>query len=205
MGRGHVLGRHVLDLLLHLLGDVLGHLALQHIQQLLEFLLGLRVHEIVVHQLPQLAADSLGKVVQLLQVAIGPLVQQVEQGLLLSSLLFGGLFHLLPGVFEPVLNAPTLGVDNVIKAFLQVVEHRVHVVLLHLLATAVLELLHQLAQAGHLLAVSVLHPLPKQIPQRLHDVALVDDVLRQEVHQLLGVDIEYVLGTVPHRVPVSAK
>ena len=76
--------------------------------------------------------------------------------------------------------------DDVFQPLLEVVQHRVHVVLLHLLAAAVLELLHELAQAGHLLAVAVLHPLAQQVAEGLHDVAVVEDVVRQHIHQLVG-------------------
>ena len=204
-GGGHVLWRHILNLLLHLLGYVLGHLALEHIQQLLELLLRLRVHEVVVHQLLELASHAFRQIVELFQVAVGPLLQEVVESLLLASLVLGSALHLLASLFKPVLNAAPFGVDDVLKAFLEVVQHRVHVVLLHLLAAAVLELLHKLAQTGHLLAVAVLHPLSEQVAEGLHQVAPVEDVVGQQVHQLVGIEVEDVLGSVPLRVAVCAK
>ncbi|CAI8046942.1 hypothetical protein GBAR_LOCUS25957 [Geodia barretti] len=201
----HVLGRHVLDLLLHLLAHVLRHLALQHIQQFLELLLRLRIHEVVLHELLELTPHALRQVVQLVQVSVGPLLQQVEQRLLLLLLVLRCPVHLLTRLVQPVLDAATLGVDNFLQPLLQVVHHRVHVVLLHLLTAPFLQLLHKLPHPRHLLAIPVLHPLPEQVPQRLHDVAVVQDILRQHVHQLVGIDIEDVLGSVPLGVPVSAK
>ena len=67
------------------------------------------------------------------------------------------------------------------------------------------ELLHKLAQAGHLLPVAVLHPLAQQVAESLHDVAVVEDVVRQHIHQLVGVEVKDILGSVPLGVAVRAK
>ena len=61
----------------------MGHLALQHVQELLEFLLGFRVHEVILHELFDLAAYPLRQTVQLILVALRPLLQQLVQALLL--------------------------------------------------------------------------------------------------------------------------
>ncbi|SVA92092.1 uncharacterized protein METZ01_LOCUS144946 [marine metagenome] len=76
--------------------------------------------------------------------------------------------------------------------------------LLHLLATLVLELLHQFPQAWHLLSIAVWESSTHHVPQRLHDVSVVEDVIGEEVHQLVGVKFEDPLGAVPLRVPVCA-
>ena len=76
--------------------------------------------------------------------------------------------------------------------------------LLHLLAALVLELLHQFPEAGHLLTVAVLESLAQHVPQRLHDIAVVEDVLGEKVHQLVGIKFEDPLGAVPLGVPVCA-
>ena len=76
--------------------------------------------------------------------------------------------------------------------------------MLQLLAALVLELLHQIPEAGHLLTVAVLESLTQQVPQRLHDVAVVEDVFGEKVHQLVSVKFEDPLAAVPLRVPVCA-
>ena len=84
----HIFGRHALNLLLHLLGDILRHLALQQVQQLLEHLLRLRVDKVVLHQSLNLAAQALRKGVQLLPVALGALLQHLVKTFLLRPLFF---------------------------------------------------------------------------------------------------------------------
>ena len=181
-GGGHIVGGHILDGLLHLLGDVLRHLAFEQIQQFLKLALGVGVDEVVLHQFFQLTAYAFGQVVQLFQVAVGPLLQQVVEGLLLGAFRFGGGVGLLAGVVQAVLDALPFGVDDVVQALFQVVQHRVHIVLLHLLAAAVFELFHKLAQAGGLLAVAVGHTLTEQVAEGLQNVAVLHDVVGQQVH-----------------------
>ena len=81
---GHVVFRHALDLVHHLLAHVLGHLALQLVQQVLELLLGLGVHEVVLQQFLDLASGAFGQSIQLLLVVVGALLQQVQQVFLLG-------------------------------------------------------------------------------------------------------------------------
>ena len=125
--------------------------------------------------------------------------------LLLAAFVLRRVLHLLTSLVEAALNSLALGIDYVFQPLLEVVHNGVHVVLLHLLAAPVLELLHQFPQPGHLLAVAVLHPLAHEVAQGLHDVFVVQDVLRKEVHQFIRVHIEDVLGSVPLGVPVGAK
>ena len=76
-GGSHVLFRHALDLVHHLLAHVLGHLALQRVQQVLELLLGLRVYEVIFQQLLYLTGRAFRKSVQLFPVVVSPFLQQV--------------------------------------------------------------------------------------------------------------------------------
>ena len=141
--RRHLLGGHSLNLVAHLLRQVLGHLALQHVQQFLELLLGLGVDEVVLHQLFDLASHAFGQLVQLFPVALGPLLQQLVQAFLLGTLVLAGVLHLLLGFFQAPLDALSFCPNDVFQAFLEVVHHRVHIVLLQLLAPPVLQLLQQ--------------------------------------------------------------
>ena len=131
-----------MHLFLHLLGYVLGHLALEHIQQLLEHLLGVRVHEVVVHQLLDLPAQAVGEVVQLVQIALGPLAEQSVQGALLLLAFHIIRFGLAVGLVQPTLDALPLGAEDFFHPLLEVVHHRVQVALLELLAALLPQLVH---------------------------------------------------------------
>ena len=126
----HLLGRHALYLVPHLLGHVLGHLALEHVQQFLELLLGLRVHEVVLHEFLYLAANAFRQGVQLFPVALRPLLQQIVKAFLLGFLGIVGAVDLFPSLFHTPLDAFALGLDYVFQPFLKVIDYRVHVVLL---------------------------------------------------------------------------
>ena len=112
----HLLRRHVLHLLAHLLGDVLGHLALQHVQQFLELLLRVGVHEVVFHQFLDLSADAVGQFVQLVKVALGPFLQHAIQSALLLLALH--VLRLRPGrrLVQPPLDPLALGPQDVVQA-----------------------------------------------------------------------------------------
>ena len=200
----HLFRRHVLELLLHLLAHVLGHLLFQHVQQFLEHLLGIRVHEVVLHQLLDLAAEAVGQIVQLFPVSVGPLFQHVQQPFLHGAVFVGCLVYLFLRFRQSPVNAFPFCLENFFQPFLQVIHHRVHVVLLKLLAAPVPQHVHQLAEAGHLLAVAVLHTVPEQFAQGLHNIALFEKFVRQAVHQLVGVYVKQFLGAVPLGVAVSA-
>ena len=190
--------------MLHILPHVLGHLLLQHVQQFLEHLLGIRVHEVVLHQLLNLTAQAVGQVVQLFAVPVRPLLKQVQQVLLHGPVFVRRLADLFSGLVHPPVDALPLGAQDFVKPLLQVVHHRIHVVLLQLLTTPVPKHVHQFPKAGHLLAVAVLHSVAHQFPQGFHDVALLQQFVRQAVHQLVGVDVEDFLGAVPLGVAVGA-
>ena len=188
----------------HLLAQVFGHLALQHVQQFLELLLRLGIHEVVFHQLLELTGTAFGQVVQLLTVMLGALFQQVVQAFLLGTVFAPVALNLFFGFVQPPLNAFPLGPNDVFQPFFEVVHHRIHVVLLQLLAALVLQLLHEVLEARHLPSVLVLHAPAHQVPKRLHNVSLVEDVLGQKVHQLVGVQLEYLLAAVPLGVSICA-
>ena len=180
------------------------HLALEPFQEFLKEPLGFRVDEIVFHQLLNLPAQAGGQVVQLFPVAVGPLLQQVVETFRQRRVRFRGLRRRLPGFDQAAVNALPLRPDNFLQPFLEVVHHRVHVVLLQLLAAAVFQLLHQVAQAGQLLPFPVLHPVPQQFPQRLPQVAILEQLVGQLIHQLVGVQVKNLLGAVPAGVAVGA-
>ena len=199
----HLLRGHVLHLVAHLLGDVLGHLAFEQVQQFLELLLRVGVHEVVIHEALNLAADAVGQVVQLVQVALGALMQQAVQGALLLLALHVRRFRLGRRVVQPLLDAGALGTEDVVQPFLEVVHHGVQVALLQLLAALLLELLHELAQVGHLGTVSVLHTVAEQVAQGAGQVAVLQQVVGQRVHQVAGVNVKNLLRAIPLGVAVA--
>ena len=104
-----------------------------------------------------------------------------------GPLFFRGGIDLFPSLIQTALDAFSFRAENVFQAFLEVVYHRVHVVLLHLLAAAVLQLLHDVPEAGNLLTVPVLETLTQHLPKGAHDIALVHDFIGEPVHQLFSV------------------
>ncbi len=72
--------------------------------------------------------------------------------------------------------------------------------MLELLLAALAELLQQVLQARHALAVLVLSALAEQPLQRAPQVALFEQVVAHGLEQRLGVEVEDVLGAVPGAV-----
>ena len=82
-----------------------------------------------------------GRAVQLLQVALGPLLQQGVQGLHLDPLRALGALHLSAGLPQPLLDTCSLGLEDLFQPLVDVLHHRVHVVLLKLVLPSVPQLL----------------------------------------------------------------
>ena len=84
---------------------------------------------------------------------------------------------MLLGLGQAPADALPFGSQYLFQPLLQVIHHRIHVVLLQLLAPLVLESFHQLPQAGQLHTFPILHPLPEQLAQGLHHVALLQQLI----------------------------
>ena len=124
---------------------------------------------------------------------------------LLGAVLVGGGGDLVAGLVETLLDARAFGVEDFPETALEVLDNGVHVVLLELLAALVLEAFHQLAEPAHLLPVGILHPVAEQLTEGPHDVALLEKLVGELVHEGVGVDAEDFLGAVPAAVTVGAK
>ena len=85
-----------------------------------------------------LTSEAFGEVVQLPLVVICALLQQVEQTLLLILVFTIVGVNLALGFVQPAFDAFSFGFNDLFQAFFEVIYHRVHVVLLELLAALVL-------------------------------------------------------------------
>ena len=139
-----------LELLLH---DLLAEL----LHQLLEHLPRVGVHEVVVLQTLDLAGDILWQLIELLLV----LARHALHGLLelLGDL---ALLRLLAAVVDFVVDALAFGVLDLLQLLADVLEGVIQVGALQLLLAALAQLLHQVLQARHALAVLVLGALTEE-------------------------------------------
>ena len=71
------------------------------------------------------------------------------------------------------------------------------------LGAAAAQLLEQVAQPGHLLAVGRAHAAAQQPAQRVVEVAARQQVVGQAGQQVVGVEVGELLGAVPLRVVVA--
>jgi hypothetical protein len=88
-------------------------------------------------------------------------------------------------------------VDDVVQLVGDLLVHPAEVGAVEPVLTLLTQLLHQLAQALHALAVAIVHALLHHPPQRRVDVAVVEQVVGQLVEQRVGVEIEALLRAVP--------
>ena len=148
-------------------------------------------------------AQAVGQFVQPFQAALGALAQQVFEGALLFFA--GGIrrFRLGVGLIQPAGDAFPFRPQDVVHPRLEVVHHRVQVALLELLAALVFEAFHQLAEVGHLVAVPVGHPVAEQVAQGPGQVAVLQQVVGDGVHNVAGVGVKNLLGAIPEGVAVA--
>ena len=130
-------------------------------------------------------------------------MQQPVEGALLFLALHVGRFRLVGSLVQPTLDAGPLGAQDFLHAFFQVVHHRVQVALLELLAALLPEPVHEIAQVGHLRAVAVLHPVAEELAQGPGQVAVLQQVIGQRVHDVAGIDVKNLLGAIPLGVTVA--
>ena len=114
-----------------------------------------------------------------------------------------GGFGLGVGFVQAAGDAIPLGAEDVVHPGFEVVHHGVQVALLELLAALVFEAFHQLAQVGHRVAVGVGHPVAEQVAEGAGEVAVVEEVVGDGVHNVAGVGVKNLLGAVPEGVAVA--
>ena len=127
--------------------------------------------------------------------------QQVERRPTLGDDLVGDLLTTLVaglGCFtSEVLEGLPIEVDHFPQLVGDVVVHAPEVVLLEPLPPLLAQPLHQLPQALQALAVRALEALLHEPAQRRVDVTVIEQVVGQFAHQLVGVEVEADLGAVP--------
>ena len=91
-------------------------------------------------------------------------------------------------------------VDDVVQLVGDLVVDAAEVELVELVLALLAQLVHQLAQALHALAVAVAHALLHHPPQRRVHVAVVEQVVGELVEEPLGIEVEPLLRAVPSRI-----
>ena len=81
----HVFGRHVGDLVVHVLEEGLRHRLLQHLHQFGEFVLRLRIHELVVLQLLHRAANVRWQAREEVLLAVGDVLEHLGELIVLAA------------------------------------------------------------------------------------------------------------------------
>jgi len=141
----HGLGRHVLHGRRHLIDALLHELLAQSVHQLLEALRGLCALEVVGRQLAHLAGEVVGQHVET-EVAVGP----PRRGRLRAAFVTTAL-----GLAGGVLDGVTLFVDDVVELVGDLLVDAAEVEAVERLLALLAQLLHEIAQALHLLAIAV--------------------------------------------------
>ena len=159
--RGHLLGAHAGQRVGGAFEEGVGHLAAQLLDQLLEALPGLGGDEVVVLE----RADAPGRVVGLEVERHAALGGHVA-GDLLAALVARGL-----GLVEQLVDGRPLVLLDVVELAGQLGHAAVGVALGQHLGPAPPQLVEQVAQPGHLLAVGRLEARPQQAPQSVVEVA----------------------------------
>ena len=183
----HALGGHVLHALGHLVEVALHQLFLQLLHELFELLARRVVHELVVLQRLHLAREVGRHHVELHATAL-----RRALGDLLALLVTRG-----GGLVDAPVDALALHVDDLVELHRDVVVHAAEVAVLELLATALAEALHHLAQPHELVAVPVAEALLHHPAQRRVEVAVVEEVVAHLVEERLGVEVEALLACRP--------
>ncbi len=183
----HFLGAHVGQRLGGALEERVGHLPPQLLDQLLEALPGFGGHEVVVLQ----AADAPGRVVGLEVEGHAPLGGHVVGDLL--SALVARRVRLL----DQLVDGGALVLLDLVELSAQLGHAAVGIALGQHLGAPAPQLLEQVAQAGHLLAVGAAVAAAQQAAQRVVEVAAGQQVVGQAGQEVVGVEVGELLGAVP--------
>ena len=105
--------------------------------------------------------------------------------------------ELLRPFLHAAVDACALGLFDLFEALLDVLHDSVHVVAAQSFAALLLETLQEVAQAGHLLAGLELIALLHQLFEGALHVAVSQHVLRNSLHDRIGVEWHDLLGTIP--------
>ena len=86
---------------------------------------------------------------------------------------------------------------------LDVVHHRIEVVAFELLLALLAQAFKQVAQARSVLSLVVVNATLKEAAERALRVAVLKNVVRDGVHEVVGVHVEHLLAAVPTVVSVG--
>jgi hypothetical protein len=119
----------------------------------------------------------------------------------LAALLRLALLALLAVHFvEAAIERVALHVHDLFELALDVIEDGVEVELIELLAALLPELLEEVAQSLHAVAVGVAHAALEQIAERVLEVTEVHEVVGEVIENVVRFEGWDFLGAVPHRV-----
>ena len=189
----HLLGAHVGERVGRPLEEGLGHFASQLLDQLLEALAGLGGDEVVALE----RVDAAGRVVGLEVEGHAALGGHVA-GDLLAALITRGL-----GLLDQVVDGGPLVLFDVVELAAQLGQAPVGVALGQHFRPAPAQLLEQVAQTGHLLAVGRLEARAQEAAQRVVEVTAGEQVVGQARQQVVGVEVGELLGAVPLGIVVA--
>jgi hypothetical protein len=190
---GHVFGRHVIDALLHLAELLLHQLVLELLHELLELLTSFFRNEVVVLQL----LHPTGKV-RRKEVERKVLVRRHRLGRFLTTLITR-----LACLVDDVLDGPPLLLHDLFERFVDLVVDATEIVAIKGLLASLAELLQHFAQALNPIAVAVVEALLQHLAQRGVDVTVIEEIIVELSHDLVGVEIKPNLGSVPAGVGES--
>ena len=197
---GQVLGLHALDRVGEPLAHPVEHAAAQPVDEGVEPLAGRGVHEVVVLEAADPGADvgrqrvegvePLGRDAPEHPLEVG--VRARRAGLRVG----GGRVRL---AVEPLLDTRPLGLDDLVQLLPDVRERVRERALAKDLLAALAQPVEQVAQAAEVAArrVARAQPALHQPAERLAQVAVLQDVVREGVHDLVGREVRDVLAAVP--------
>ncbi len=197
---GQVLRGHRPDRVGHPRHELVENLALQPLDELVEPFARIRLEEVVVLEAADPLPDVGRQAIELVEPPRGDVPEHRAQ--VVRRRVVG-----LRGVVEPPLDARSLLGHDLVELAPDVAQDVVELVALeHRLALS-LEPVHQVAQPRHVAAGRVAGPPAPihQSPERLGEVALGHDVVRERVEDLVGLEVGHVLAAVPGRVAGSAR
>jgi len=110
---------------------------------------------------------------------------------------------LLPRLFKTTVYALTLCLEDISKTLLEVVDHGVQVVAFKLLLALLAEALHEVTEAGSLVALAVLEAALEEVAEGALDITMGNEVVSHGLHDGVFIQVPGVLGTVPACIAVT--